>query len=634
MSKLVEKRSGTSLGTTNDFLEFGRELVIDNCIGETLPLFLSSYDESELSDEVTRNAFSKVYAALRKLDEPIVVLCGVKFNREQFRIWNDDTDAETNTHDKDNPLFSVLEGKSDFTILGPNYLVLIEVSEMKSDANVQMFKKDISIKMQYQKKSIELIEKILSRPEKSASLMKLFKTFSFICFPLIEKDTDFLDLSNACPKQETTGCITRLELEEIQLWWDTNVKNQISARNDSIGDDSLVTLVLPVLLVFCSVRDQTIESLPERIEEDKSEKVENRNKTQPSGDKKDHETNSVIAESKIKLERDNSGWDFDEVGSGQHGENISAEKVSPRSEYCDQKNWLALSVKTATTSISDISFLSATQISFSNHTKMQFRTKTDYIENGRPIFEKYCLDKDLPLFFPNKPSREILPLLSDLEQRKEYDNVNDWYGLKKVHKILASLKQPVLVLCDLRYNHNQFHLWDPDYDPEACAETKTVPNCSIEHRSKVVANNNFLLFGPDYVVIIDVHSSVLNADSRKVPDLNLNKKISNQQTSVEFIRRIASVKESDTDKITDFKVFRYIAFPLADENKVFLKTKLLRERGEKMGVIWKKDLNSFDEWWADNIISSASEQCEIVTGKINNFYIAQCSLIWKRLGSS
>ena len=264
MSRLPEQHRDIPLRTRNNFLEFGRKLVIDSCIGETLPLFLSIYDESELPYDVTRNAFSKVYTALRKLDEPIVVLCGVIFNREQFRIWNVDTDAETKMYEKNKPLYCDLEGKSDFTILGPNYLVLIEVSEMKSGANVQRFKKDISIKMKYQKKSIELIENIFSGPDKYVSL-KLFKTFSFICFPLIEKEIDFLNFSKAGPKQENTGCITRLELEEIQLWWDTKVKNQISARNHSIGDDSLVTLVLPVLLVLCSVRDETIKSLQSQL---------------------------------------------------------------------------------------------------------------------------------------------------------------------------------------------------------------------------------------------------------------------------------------------------------------------------------------------------------------------------------
>ena len=291
MSRLPEQHRDIPLRTRNNFLEFGRELVIDKCIGETLPLFLPFNDESELSDEVTRNAFSKVYTALRKLDEPIVVLCGVIFNREQFRIWNVDADAETNTHEKDNPLFLVLEGKSDFTILGPNYLVLIEVSEMKSDANVQMFKKDISIKMKYQKKSIELIEKIFSGPDKSVSL-KLFKTFSFICFPLIEKEIDFLNLSKAGPKEKNSSCITRLELEEIQLWWDTKVKNQISARNDSIGDDSLVTIVLPVLLVMCSVRDETIKGLPEPIEDHLSEEIQSSENTHMSSEH-NHETHIV-----------------------------------------------------------------------------------------------------------------------------------------------------------------------------------------------------------------------------------------------------------------------------------------------------------------------------------------------------
>ena len=194
--------------------------------------------------------------------------------------------------------------------------------------------------------------------------------------------------------------------------------------------------------------------------------------------------------------------------------------------------------------------------------KMQFRTREDFIENGRALFQKHCGDRDLPLFFPDKSSNENFPLLSDMQQKEKDDIDNDSNNLSKIHKILASFKDPVLVLCGLKYNHYQFHLWDPDFDPEACAKRETIPNCSIEHGSKIVGSNDFILFGPDYAVLIEVHPSVVSAESKASPNQKrrLSEKLSNQQTLIEFIRKIASAKELKTEGVSEFKVLQIHRF--------------------------------------------------------------------------
>ena len=245
--------------------------------------------------------------------------------------------------------------------------------------------------------------------------------------------------------------------------------------------------------------------------------------------------------------------------------------------------------------------------------KMQFRTREDFIENGRALFQKHCGDRDLPLFFPDESSNEKFPLLSDFQQREKDDIDNESNNLSKIHKILASFKGPVLVLCGLKYNHCQFHLWDPDFDAMAGAKRETIPNCSIEHGSKIVGSNDFILFGPDYAVLIEVHPSVVSAESKASPNQKrrLSEKLSNQRTLIEFIRKIASAKESKTEGVSEFKVFRYIAFPLTNN---ISRISFSKAYGENFGVIKKNDLNYFAHWWADNITSSAPGHCEIVTG--------------------
>ena len=313
----------------NDFLQAGRRLVKKYCFGKKLPLFLPIDGMPEPSNDVKQNAMartyrarSKVYQALSKLDERMIVLCGVIFSEQQSQILN--LGHDTNTDNATVSKYSI-EGKSDFIFLGPSYVVLIEASAMNCGANDQLIESNISFHASNQKKSIELIEKIISRPEKSVPL-KPFHVHSFVSFPLIEKVEDFLYVENVCWKKENTGCISKFNLEKIDSWWDKNVKNQLAARNYSIDDDSLVNLVLPVLLVLCSVRDETIKRQPEPdmlLQEDThqatriirrhllllasnnaSKKIESSKNTQPFGDKKDLETNLMITKAENQTEQE------------------------------------------------------------------------------------------------------------------------------------------------------------------------------------------------------------------------------------------------------------------------------------------------------------------------------------------
>ena len=128
-------------------------------------------------------------------------------------------------------------------------------------------------------------------------------------------------------------------------------------------------------------------------------------------------------------------------------------------------------------------------------------------------------------------------------------------------------------------------MWDQYFDPRACAKKETIPNCSIVHGTKIIGSNDFLVFGPNYAVLIDIHPSVVSAVSKTSPKQKrrLSEKVSYQQTSVDFIRKIASAKESKTEGVTDFKVFRYIA--ISRISKYFSKV-----YGEKFGVIKKNEL--------------------------------------------
>ena len=345
----MEKHRDIPLRTRNDFLQAGRKLVKKHCFGKKLPLFLPIDGVPEPFNDVKQNdmantdrekALSKVYQALSKLDERIVVLCGVIFNQEQSRILGPGHDTNT-----DNATVSKqsIEGKSDFIILGPNYVVLIDAISINCEANDELIETSISIKSRYQKKSFELIEKILSMPDKSVP-MRMFKNLSFICFPLIEKERVVLNFTKACSKQENTVGIMKLDLEDIQMWWDTNVKNQLSARDDSVGDSSLLTLVLPVLLVLCSVGDETIKSLTEPIDDFVYEKVQSNINTHLSSDIQNHETSLVQKESEHEKEnRLPRSLKFKNFGSTQpeecHSRSRRFEQKESESGFLRQKRF-------------------------------------------------------------------------------------------------------------------------------------------------------------------------------------------------------------------------------------------------------------------------------------------------------
>ena len=284
------------------------------------------------------------------------------------------------------------------------------------------------------------------------------------------------------------------------------------------------------------------------------------------------------------------------------------------------------------------------------------KTNNDYIKNGKLIFEEHCpASKGRPLFFPDvavarlpgnqsSTGREIRAL--HIEAELDKCNSHVYSALKCLNN------QPIIVLHKFLYNHNQFHMWDPQYDPEACAKEPHIPNCSLEYRSAVAGSHDFLLFGPGYVVLIDVYAPVTEQQienwRENSPEITshrvlerieercrsqLNSKLSSQRASLELFDRIAErtaqlSSDIESEALTDIKIFRYVAFP-REKTEIggILRLQDMTETGEKVGVITETCLADLQLWWAENIIASNPDQFNTTRG---NFKIMQHALfaIW------
>ena len=229
---------------------------------------------------------------------------------------------------------------------------------------------------------------------------------------------------------------------------------------------------------------------------------------------------------------------------------------------------------------------------------LPFKSKEDFIINGEKLFHKYCSsDKHLPLFFP-----DITDKLTDyrLFRGNMYEK-DETKSNKIIYKALKTLQQPVMVFYGINFSHNQFHMWDPNYDPEKCAKVEATPNCSIEHGSKIVGEMDFLIVGPKYIVVIDVHSRTASDDS-------VESKISKQQTSIQLMDQIgktAPLSGNHSRNSDQYKVFQFCFFPPRDENNALeILVKLTIDgQAKEVQSITDADCLDLNPWWERNLNS-------------------------------
>ena len=205
----------------------------------------------------------KVYRALEKLNEPILVLHGLKYNRYQFTRWDAKPNCKKSERSKD-------EGEHDFVVIGPDYIVIIEVKNPSTSETSPIFpssaeksKKDpigtsIGKSRTQFEKAIKLVQGIAEtfNPESQASI----KLFQIVAFPNLNQaalssviSSSGVSTSNGNSSEQNSLGATILttadHLEDFSSFWNEKIKSKRSSKIQVCGDIIKIQHVLLRLFV-------------------------------------------------------------------------------------------------------------------------------------------------------------------------------------------------------------------------------------------------------------------------------------------------------------------------------------------------------------------------------------------------
>ena len=185
----------------------------------------------------------KVYRALEKLDEPIIVLHGLTYTHFRFRIWDSKHNTETCSSAKkmlcEKP--NKTEGEHDFVVMGPNYIVIIEVKNpIKQQRNINESVKKAHEQFQ---KAETLVRAIAEKTNPAAQ--SSIKLFNIVAFPNFGQE----DLSSVIEKSvnENFSVIYEDHLKNFSSFWNGEIRTS-SSRETVCGDIDKIQCVLLRLL--------------------------------------------------------------------------------------------------------------------------------------------------------------------------------------------------------------------------------------------------------------------------------------------------------------------------------------------------------------------------------------------------
>ena len=143
-----------------------------------------------------------------------------------------------------------------------------------------------------------------------------------------------------------------------------------------------------------------------------------------------------------------------------------------------------------------------------------------------------------------------------------------------------------------------------------------------EQRENIEAKNDFIVFGKDFIVLLQVvNRKVPNCDFSFLPEKIRAKEVSQQKTAL-LIKNLESAcwqMEQDSAKKKDLRVFRFFAYPEANEPKcVKLISSLSSSNGDQdhlcdencIPVITEDDWYNIENWWEENIVNGKSKPCK------------------------
>ena len=196
----------------------------------------------------------KVYRALEKLEESVVVLHGLKYTHQQFVEFNEGHDRR-NCVDCRKAKFNI-DGECDFVVIGEGYFVILEVKNIPLTENIAS---EFGGSLEKSQKQAKEMKKYIDNITKKVSdgKCKCFPILLFSAFPTTKRE----QVHQYLLEDDTRAVLFADDIEELNSWWGVNVKNDIKSPKKEKGEASLDVTeqdkVKEILLaIWCTDKEQ------------------------------------------------------------------------------------------------------------------------------------------------------------------------------------------------------------------------------------------------------------------------------------------------------------------------------------------------------------------------------------------
>ena len=243
----------------------------------------------------------------------------------------------------------------------------------------------------------------------------------------------------------------------------------------------------------------------------------------------------------------------------------------------------------------------------------KLKSTEDYFEMGMKLFEEFSSKgEEFAQMFPTCPDHKYIDIHrfeddETLEQGYYANNdkkIQENFDTEvKVYRAVENLKgQNIVALHNFVYTHYMYRMWDPtDHYAKECSKKNEKPNCTKKMLHCDEGEVDFVVIGPDYIVMIEVKNTRENHSSFYEKGRRQMDKLTHMITGIaeETLPEERSTETADAGRTNSFKVFRFVAFPSCNRSDVS------DELGDRK-CLFASDLDAFADWWQQNVLDSSS----------------------------
>ena len=248
-------------------------------------------------------------------------------------------------------------------------------------------------------------------------------------------------------------------------------------------------------------------------------------------------------------------------------------------------------------------------------TKKIMQNKKDYLLIGDNVgdnvfrsFSFFFQHDSFPQMLPSCPNQSYIDLYSAEDQSSQtlidIKKQQDYEAEVKVYRALEQLKgEKFTVIHGLKYSHYQFRMWESNHDAKKFKQKKEKPNCNNNVLHSDEGENDFVVLGPDYIVLIEVKNAVNEMSTESISNFVASgeKQIQKLMTIIKGIADESStLGKSETDKqgssdktfvckAASIRVYQFVAFPNINYKSII--------GSDHIDFIFNSDLQDFSKWW-------------------------------------